>query len=184
MKLADFLELSELLELSEWIIPLLLILVPLYAMLHGVEIYSVFCRGAADGIRVLWQILPGLLGMMIAVGALVNSGALLLAADWLSPVLIKWGIPVEVLPLGLIRSFSGSGALGYTAGLIEQYGADSFIGRLAAVMQGSTDTTFYILAVYFGSVGIVRYRYAVFAGLLADMAAFVAAFVFVRSVWG
>lgn len=170
--------------LADWAIPLVLVLVPLYAMLHRVEVYSVFCRGAAEGLQVLLQILPGLLGMLMAVEALRCSGAMDMLAAWLGPLLEDLGIPAEVLPLALIRSFSGSGALGYTAGLIGEFGADSLIGRLAAVMQGSTDTTFYVLAVYFGSVGVVRYRHAVAAGLLADLAAFLCAFWLTVLVWG
>ncbi len=173
-----------LLRVSEWAIPLMLVLVPLYALLRRVEVYSVFCQGASEGLRVLLQILPGLLGMLVAVEGFRSSGAMDIAAGWLAPLLDRLGVPPEVLPLALIRSFSGSGALAYSAGLIEEYGADSFIGRLAAVMQGSTDTTFYVLAVYFGSVGIMRYRHAVGAGLLADLAAFVCSFWLTVLVWG
>ena len=173
-----------LLGLADWAIPLVLIVVPLYALMRGVEVYSVFCRGATEGMQLLLQILPGLLGMLVAVEGFRAGGAMDIAAAWLAPLLDRLGIPADVLPLALIRSFSGSGALGYTAGLIEEFGADSYIGRLAAVMQGSTDTTFYVLAVYFGSVGVMRYRYAVAAGLLADLTAFLCSFWLVSLVWG
>lgn len=103
---------------------------------------------------------------------------------WLTPLAQALGIPADILPLSLLRSLSGSGALAMTSQLIDKFGADSFVGRLASTMQGSTDTTLYVLAVYFGAVGVTRSRHALAVGLLADVAAFIAAFWLCRLVWG
>ncbi|MDH7572313.1 MAG: nucleoside recognition domain-containing protein, partial [Clostridia bacterium] len=129
------------------------------------------------------RIIPYLVGMMTAISVFRASGAMELCARLLAPVLQPLGIPAEVLPLALMRPLSGGAALGVAADLIRTYGPDSFLGRLASVMQGSTDTTFYVLSVYFGSVGITRYRYAVALGLTADVVSFLAAVVICRQVF-
>lgn len=160
---------------SQWIIPLLLLVIPLWAWWQRVSIYDCFVEGAAEGIKTAIRIFPYILGMLVAIGIFRSSGALEAMVVALSPVLDWIGFPAEVLPLAMIRPLSGSGALGVTAELINTYGPDSFIGHLASMMQGSTDTTFYILAVYFGAVGIKKYRHAVWVGLTADCAGFLAA---------
>lgn len=172
------------LGLSQWAIPLFLIAAPLYALFKGVDVYNVFCEGAAKGFALLVQILPFLLGMLVAIEVFSASGAMELALGWLEPWAERLGLPPDILPLAALRSLSGSGALALCSQILETHGADSFVGRLAAVMQGSTDTTFYVLTVYFGSVGIVHYRHALAVGLLADMAAFAAAFWLCSLVWG
>lgn len=169
---------------SAWVIPICLILAPLYAMYKGVDVYGVFCKGAAQGLAVLLQILPFLLGMLVAIEVFSASGAMGAVIGLFQPVIGALGLPAEVLPLAVLRSLSGSGALAFCAQIMEEYGPDSFIGRLAATMQGSTDTTFYVLTVYFGSVGIMRYRHALLVGIIADLAAFTAAFVLCSLVWG
>lgn len=164
------------LMVSQWAVPILLMLAPLYALFKGVDVYNVFCEGASRGLRLLLQILPFLLGMLVAIEVFCASGAMEMLLGWLQPCLSQFGLPADILPLAALRSLSGSGALAWCAQIIETYGADSFIGRLAATMQGSTDTTFYVLTVYFGSVGVLRHRHALIVGLLADFAAFGAAF--------
>ena len=164
------------LALSQWAIPVFLIFAPLYALFKGVDVYNVFCDGAAKGIRLLVQILPFLLGMLVAIEVFNASGAMQLALAQLQPICNRFGLPADILPLAVLRSLSGSGALAWYAQIIETNGPDSFIGRLAATMQGSTDTTFYVLTVYFGSVGVLHHRHALVVGLLADLAAFAAAF--------
>ena len=121
------------------------------------------------------RIFPALVGMMTAVAMLRASGALELAAEVLAPLLDRVGLPAQLLPLMLVRPISGSAALGVGAELIQTYGPDSQLGRTAAVMLGSTETTFYTIAVYFGAVGITRTRYAVPAALCADLTGFLAA---------
>ena len=121
------------------------------------------------------RIFPALVGLMTAVAMLRASGALELAAEVLAPLLDRVGLPAQLLPLMLVRPISGSAALGVGAELIQTYGPDSQLGRTAAVMLGSTETTFYTIAVYFGAVGITRTRYAVPAALCADLTGFLAA---------
>lgn len=158
--------------ISRWIMVFLLLVIPLAAWLRGVNVFHSFAVGAGKGLDVVLRIFPYLLGIMIAVGIFRASGAL----DWLCrifrPSLSAVGVPPEVLPLALLRPLSGSGSLGYCAQLLHTYGPDSLIGQIASVMQGSTDTTFYILAVYFGSVGIKKYHYAPAVGLAADFCGF------------
>ena len=166
-----------LLALSQWAIPVFLIFAPFYALFKGVDVYNVFCDGAARGLRLLVQILPFLLGMLMAIEVFSASGAMQLALSWAQPLTDRLGLPADILPLAVLRSLSGSGALAWCAQIIEAHGADSFPGRLAATMQGSTDTTFYVLTVYFSSVGVLHHRHALAVGLLADLAAFAAAFV-------
>lgn len=165
-----------LMEVSDWIIPLILLAVPLYAYYKGVSVYDEFIEGAKEGLLLTWNLLPFLIAMLSAVAIFINGGGMSLLQKVLMPLCDIFGIPGEVLPLALMRPLSGSGSLGLTAGLISAYGPDSMIGRLASIMQGSTETTFYVLTVYFGAVGIKRFRYALWVGLIGDLVAFVTAF--------
>ena len=137
--------------------------------------YDALVQGASGGLEVLLRIFPALVGLMTAVAMLRASGALELAAGALAPLLDQVGLPAQLLPLMLVRPISGSAALGVGAELIQTYGPDSQLGRTTAVMLGSTETTFYTIAVYFGAVGITRTRYAVPAALCADLTGFLAA---------
>ena len=160
---------------SAYAIPLLMVVIIGYALWKRVPLFETFVEGAKEGIPLMLRILPFLLVMLVAIHIFRESGAFAALLDLLRPLAVGLGLTPEVLPLGLLRPLSGSGALGLTADLLAVYGPDSFIGRLASVVQGSTDTTFYILAVYFGSVGITRSRHALLCGLTADFAAFLAA---------
>lgn len=131
-----------------------------------------------------FSLLPFLVGMIVAIAILRSSGALDALIGLLAPVLTLLGFPPEVLPLALIRPISGTAALGMTTELIQTYGPDSFIGRVASTMQGSTDTTLYILTIYFGAVGIKRMRYALKVGLLADLVGIIVSIVIVTLVFG
>ena len=172
-----------LLAISKYAIPCIILFIPLYAFIKKVPIYETFVTGAADGLKLAVKILPFLLGMLVAINVFRASGALGYLAAFLSPITELFGIPAEVIPLGLMRPLSGSGALAITADILNAYGADSFIGRLASTMQGSTDTTFYILTVYFGAVGIKKYRHALVVGLAADFISFTAAFLICKAVF-
>lgn len=157
------------------VVPLTIAGVALYGLGHGVDVYDALVQGASGGLEVLLRIFPALVGLMTAVAMLRASGALELAAGALAPLLDRVGLPAQLLPLMLVRPISGSAALGVGAELIQNYGPDSQLGRTAAVMLGSTETTFYTIAVYFGAVGITRTRYAVPAALCADLTGFLAA---------
>jgi len=162
------------------LVPLIITGVALYGMSRRVDVYNALITGATGGLEILYRIFPALVGLLTAVYMLRASGALDLAAVALGPVLDRLGLPSETVGLMLVRPISGSAALGAGAELISTYGPDSYIGRTAAVMLGSTETTFYTIAVYFGAAGIRRTRYAVPAALCADLAGFMAAAFAVR----
>ena len=166
------------------IAPLIIAGVALYGVGRGVDVYDALIHGGGEGLEVLLRIVPSLIALMTAVYMLRASGALELAAQVLAPLLDRAGIPAQLLPLMLVRPISGSAALGVGAELIATYGPDSAVGRTAAVMLGSTETTFYTIAVYFGAAGIVKTRYAVPAALCADLAGFLAAAWAVRVIFG
>ena len=161
--------------LINMLVPLTLCAVALYAAARRVDVYAALTQGAGEGLGTLLRIFPALVGLLTAVYMLRASGALELAATFLSPLLERVGLDGALLPLMLVRPISGSAALGVGAELIQTYGPDSLLGRTAAVMLGSTETTFYTIAVYFGAVGISRTRYAVPAALCADLTGFLAA---------
>ena len=166
------------------IIPLLLAGSALFALGKRVDVYAALTRGAEEGLGVLLRILPALVGLLTAVSMFRASGAM----EWLSrifaPVTGLLGIPQETTPLLLVRPVSGSGALAVASDLIKTYGADSYIGRVAAVMMGSTETTFYTIAVYFGAAGIHKTRHTIPAALMADLTGFIAAAFAVRLFFG
>jgi len=166
------------------LVPVILAVVALYAAARRVDVYTALVHGAGEGLNTLMRIVPALIALLAAVHMLRASGALELAAQLLAPVLERLGIPPETVALMLVRPVSGSAALGVGADLIATYGPDSYIGRVAAVMLGSTETTFYTIAVYFGAVGITKTRYAVPAALCADLAGFMAAAWAVRLCFG
>lgn len=169
---------------SAWIIPLFLLIVLLVATWKKLPAYELFVEGGKDGIKMAFSILPFLLGMLVSISILRSSGALDAFIELISPVLLMIGIPPDVVPLAFVRPISGNAALGMTAELIGEYGPDSFIGRLASTMQGSTDTTLYILTVYFGAVGIKKMGYALKVGLLADLIGILASVIIVNMVFG
>lgn len=156
-------------SLARYIIPALLVGIPLYAMaVKRVKVYEVFVVGAKDGFTIAVRIIPYLVAILVAVGMFRASGALDLLLGLLAPVLNFIGFPPENLPLALMRPLSGSGSLGLLTDVVNEHGADSLYAKIGATMFGSSETTFYVLAVYFGSVGVVRTRHAIPAGLIAD----------------
>ena len=169
---------------STWAIPLLLAGIPAYALAKGVKVYPAFLEGAKQGFETGVRIIPPLVAIVVALGMLRASGAMDGLAALLAPVTAKLGLPASVLPMVVIRPLSGGGALGVVGDVLRSEGPDSYAGRLVSVMAGSTETTFYVLAVYFGAVGISRYRQALPAGLLADLCGFAAAIAAVRLLLG
>ncbi len=156
-------------ELSRYIIPLLLVGIPFYGLVvKKVKVYESFVDGAKDGFTIAVRIIPYLVAILVAIGMFRASGALDMLLIFLSPMLNVMGFPPENLPLALMRPLSGSGSLGLLTDLINEHGAESLIAKIGATMFGSTETTFYVLAVYFGSVGIKRSRHALAAGIIAD----------------
>ena len=170
-----------LLKLGDWILPLILFFVIFYGMLKGVKVYETFLEGAKDGFNIAIRTIPYLVGMIVAINIFFETGALKILSNSFGPLLLKLGIPPEILPHALLRPLSGGAALGVASKLMHQYGPDSLIGRLVSTMQGSSDTTFYVLALYFGSVGVKKFRYAPYVGLIADFTTFIASVYIVRS---
>ena len=162
------------------LLPLWMLGVSLYALARKQDLYGALLQGGKEGLKLIVSIAPALVVLLTAVHMLRASGAMEQLSLWLAPFCKAVGIPAETLPLMLIRPFSGSAALAVGADLMQTYGADSPIGRTAAVMLGSSKTTFYTISVYFGSVGIKRTRYAIPAALVADLTAFLAAALITR----
>ena len=162
---------------SIYILPLLLAFILIFAMIKKVNIYETFIDGAKEGFGVGVSIIPYLVAILVAIGMFRASGAIDLLSGLCSPVLNKIGMPSELLPLAIIRPLSGSGALGIMSEIASVHGGDAFITKMAAVMVGCSETTFYVLMVYFGSVGITKFRHALCAGLIADAAGIIAAVV-------
>ena len=168
--------LKEILDfISLYILPLIIVIIPLYAIFKKVPIYETFISGAKEGFKVGVMIIPYLVAILVAIGMFRASGAIDMLSTALAPILNKIGMPADLLPLAIIRPLSGSGALGVMTEIASTHGADAFITKMAAVMVGCSETTFYVLTVYFGSVGISKFRHALWAGLIADFAGIVAA---------
>jgi spore maturation protein B len=167
-------------HLSNGMFLLFIVGIPLYAALKKINVFDAFVVGAKQGFETSISIIPYLVAMMVAIGMLRASGFFDLLNQLLSPLLTLIGMPPEVLPLALIRPFSGSASIGVMAELIHQHGGDSIISKIAATMMGSTETTFYVIAVYFGSIGISRTRHAIPVGLLADLSGVIASVVICR----
>ena len=164
-------------------IPFILALFPLYAALRRVKVYEEFVDGAKEGFDVAIRIIPYLVAMLVAVAMFRAAGGIDLISRLLSPALHTIGFPTELLPMVLVRPLSGSGSLGFFTELVQHYGPDSLLSRTAGTIYGSTETTFYVLAVYFGSVAIKRTRHAVLAGLTADATSVIVAVIICKIVF-
>ena len=170
--------------ISALAIPLLILVIVVYGWRKKVKLYEAFTEGAKEGFNIAVRIIPFLVAILVAIAAFRASGAMHLLATILGPVTRLVGMPPEVIPMALMRPLSGSGALGIVGELVNTYGPDSLVARMAAVMEGSTETTFYVLAVYFGSVAIKKSRHAVPAALMADAAGLLAAVIITNLIFG
>ena len=160
--------------ISVWAVPVMLVGITLAGIIRKVKVYDVFIEGAKEGFEVGVKIIPFLVGILVAIGMFRASGAMELLLSLLRPVAAATNFPVDLIPLGILRSLSGSGSLALTTDLIKTHGPDSLLARMAATMYGSSETTFYVLAVYFGAVGVRRTRHAVPAALVGDLVAAIA----------
>ena len=165
------------LKLSELIVPLFVIGILLYGFLKKVNLYDSFLIGAKNGLVTIFHIAPAVIAMVFATNLFLKSNFLGYFFSFLSPILNLVHVPVEVLSMALIRPISGTASLAVMNNLFSLYGPDSFVGRLASTLQGCTDTTIYVLALYFGSIKVKNTRHALSAGLFADFVGIVAAFV-------
>lgn len=156
--------------ISLWSLPFILVLVLTVGMVKKVPVYEAFTEGAKDGFKVAVNIIPYLVAIIVCISMLRASGAIEMLASLLSGFLAKFNVPTEVLPVIFVRPLSGSAALGLFADIAKD-APMSYATKLAAVMVGSSETTFYVLAVYFGSVGVTKFRYAIYVGLISDILA-------------
>ena len=156
-------------EISAWALPLSLAFILVAAVMRKVPLYETFVLGAKDGFPTAISLIPNIIGMMVAVSVFRSSGALNLLIHALNPLFQFLHFPPELLPIALLRPISGASSLALVTDIFRHHGPDSLLGQIAATMQGSTDTTLYVLTVYFGSVGIKNPRYAVQVGLWSDL---------------
>lgn len=171
-------------NITLWVVPGLILFALLYASYRRVKVFDTFVEGAKEGFGMSVRLIPFLVGMIVAIGIFRESGAMELLGQLLIPILGEIGITADLLPLAMMRPVSGSSALAITTEIMNTFGADSLIGRTAATMQGSTDTTLFVLTVYFGSVGIRKTRHALNVGLLADGVGIIIAVIVCRMVFG
>ncbi len=161
--------------ISLWALPVILVTVLTCGIIKKVPVYETFVKGAKDGFKISIKIIPYLIAIIVSISMFRASGAIEMLANLFAPILTKFNVPSDTLPLMIVRSLSGSGALGIFSDIANSAGPDAYSTKLAAIMLGSSETTFYVLAVYFGAVGITKIRYALIIGLLADFIGIVAA---------
>lgn len=162
--------------MSNYILPFLVLIVVVSGLLKRVNVYDTFIKGAKDSFDMILNLFPGLLAMILGINIFINCGIL----DIVSKLLSFINLPTPILPLVLVRPISGGAALAITENILSTFGPDSFIGRLTSVIQGSTDTTLYVLTLYFGSIGITKIRYALKAGLIADLIGIIVSIIVVK----
>ena len=167
-------------SLSIYILPLMILGILFAGIVKKVPVYEEFIEGAKDGFKVSITIIPYLVAIIAGISMFKASGAIDLLTCGISAILDKLSIPADIIPIMITRSLSGSATLGLFSDIVNTHGADSYIAKLAAVMVGSSETTFYVLAVYFGSIGIKKYRYALITGIIADITGIVLAILVAR----
>ncbi len=170
--------------ISIWAIPVIITLIPCYAFVKGVPVYDTFVKGAVDGFKTVVRIIPYLVAMMVTINILRASGTLELVTKVMQPVLDLLAIPGDIFPLVILRPLSGNGSLAFVNSIFQHHGPDSLLGNMASTIMGSSETTFYVVAVYFGAVGISDSRYAIPIGLIADIIGFIAAVFICNLVFG
>ena len=160
-----------------------MLVIIIYGYIKKVDIYDTFIEGVKESFSMIGNLFPTFLAMILAVNLFINSGVLNYVLSLLSPIFSRLNVPIEFLPLAIIRPISGSASLAYLNNIYAKFGPDSFIGFLGSVMQGCTDTTFYVISLYFGSIGIKKIRYSMFAGLMADLIGIIASIIIVNMIF-
>lgn len=173
-----------LIKLGNYLIPIVVLLIVIYSWRRKVNIYDSFVKGAKEGLELSISVFPYLVAMLFATDILLKSNVLNNVFSLAKPLFDVLKVPVEILPMAIIRPISGNASFAVMIDLIKKFGVDSFLGRLAATLQGSTDTTIYVLSLYFGSVGIKRIGHAMWAGLLTDLSALIVSLILVSVVFG
>ena len=164
-------------NISNYIIPIIVLIIILYALKKRVDIYDTFIDGTKESFDMTLKVFPNLLAMVFGVNIFLKSGVLDFIFNYLKPIFSYINVQIEILPMAIMRPISGSASLAILNDLFLNYGPDSFIGTVASIIQGSTDTTFYVLTLYFGSIGIKKIRYAMWAGLFSDLVGIVTAII-------
>ena len=166
--------------LSYWVLPLAVTATVSYGLVKKIKVFDCFMEGARKGLHTVYELLPSITGLVVAVTMLRSSGAFTILADAFAPVAQKLNIPSEVMPMALIGTVSGGGSMSFFEQVLREHGPDSFLGQVASVLMGSTDTTLYAVTVYFSAVGIRKTRHTLYAGLAADFVSFLLSSFFVR----
>jgi spore maturation protein B len=164
-------------------IPFLFSFFALIALLRRVKVYEEFVAGAKEGFEVAVRIIPYLVAILVAIGMFKSAGGIEILSKLLRPFLNVVGFPADLLPMALMRPLSGSATLGIFTDIVKQFGPDSLIARIAGTIYGSTETTFYVVAIYFGSVNIRKMRHSIAAGLIADLVGIIAAVIVCKIVF-
>ncbi len=162
-------------DLSVYILPSMILGILIFGILKKVPLYEEFIEGAKDGFKVSITIIPYLVAIIVGISMFKASGSIEIISNCFGSLLNKLSIPIDIVPIMITRSLSGSATLGLFSDIVTTHGAESYVTKLAAIMVGSSETTFYVLAVYFGSIGIKKYRYALLTGIIADIAGIVLA---------
>lgn len=171
-------------HISSYAFVAIIMLILIAGAFKEVKVWDVFAEGAGEGIKTVLRIMPSLIGLMVSISVFRASGALDLLIFAVKPVTSLLGIPPEAVPLAILRPVSGSASLALISDIMKTYGPDSFVGRVVSTMMGSTETIFYTLAVYYGSVGIKNIRYTLVAALIADAASVIASVAACRLLFG
>ncbi len=169
--------------ISKLIIPLFVLFVVFYAFKKKVMIYDTFLEGAKEGLITVFHIFPSIIAMVFAINIFLNSHLLETMFSVISPILTKINLPLNILPMAFVRPISGTASLAIMNDIFANFGPDSFVGRLASTIQGCTDTTIYVLALYFGSIKINKTRHALSTGLFADFIGIIASFIVVSLIF-
>ncbi len=166
--------------IGEWVLPLMVVSIVLFGLFKKVRVFDCFMEGAKKGLKTVYDLLPTITGLVVAVTMLKESGAMALIAKAFSPVAALLGVPEETVPMALLSPISGGGSLSLFESVLKSDGPDSFLGQVASVLMGSTDTTLYAVTVYYAAISIKNTRHTLYAGLAADFASFVLSPLFVR----
>lgn len=166
--------------LSYWVLPVTVTLTVAFGLWKRVKVFDCFMEGAKKGLHTVYELLPSITGLVVAVTMLKASGALTILSDLFSPFAHMLNIPSEVIPMAVISPVSGGGSMTFFEQVLKEHGPDSFLGQVASVLMGSTDTTLYAVTVYYSAIGIKNTRHTLYAGLIADFTSFILASFFVR----
>ena len=167
-------------KVSSFVVPFIILTILIYGIKKNVNVYDSFLEGAKSSFEIIFSIFPSILAMILGVNIFINSGLINVIFEVLRPVFNVIKVPVEIIPMALMRPISGSSSLAILNNILSSFGPDSLIGRISSIIQGSTDTTFYVISLYFGSIGIKKIKYSLWVGLFADIIGIVSSIIVVK----